>query len=58
MGEKSHWGCGCCGGGIFGSVGAVAATLRLLERVLRTYPRAFQVVLTDALYAEAYLGQT
>lgn len=31
----------------------VGAALRLLERVLRTYPRAFQVILADALYAEA-----
>lgn len=31
----------------------VAAALRLLERVMQTYPRAFKVVLADALYAEA-----
>jgi len=31
----------------------VATARRLLERVLVTYPRAFQVVLADALYAEA-----
>jgi len=31
----------------------VAAALRLLERVLRRYPRAFQVVLGDALYLRA-----
>jgi hypothetical protein len=31
----------------------VAAAVRLLERVLRVYPRAFQVILTDALYAVA-----
>jgi hypothetical protein len=31
----------------------VAAALRLLERVVQTYPRAFKVVLADALYAEA-----
>lgn len=31
----------------------VAAALRLLKRILKTYPRAFQVVLADALYAEA-----
>jgi len=31
----------------------VGAALRLLERVLRAYPRAFQVILADALYAEA-----
>jgi hypothetical protein len=31
----------------------VAAALRLLERTLKRYPRAFQVVLADALYAEA-----
>lgn len=31
----------------------VGAALRLLKRVLRTYPRAFQVILADALYASA-----
>jgi hypothetical protein len=31
----------------------VATALRLLERVLKTYPRAFQVILADALYTEA-----
>jgi len=31
----------------------VAAAVRLLERALRAYPRAFQVILADALYAEA-----
>jgi hypothetical protein len=31
----------------------VTAALRLLERVVQTYPRAFKVVLADALYAEA-----
>lgn len=31
----------------------VATARRLLERVLATYPRAFQVLLADALYAEA-----
>jgi hypothetical protein len=31
----------------------VATARRLLERVLQRYPRAFQVVLADALYAEA-----
>lgn len=31
----------------------VATARRLLERALKTYPRAFQVLLTDALYAEA-----
>ena len=31
----------------------VTAALRLLERVLRRYPRAFQVVLGDALYLRA-----
>jgi hypothetical protein len=31
----------------------VGAALRLLERVMRSYPRAFKVVLADALYAEA-----
>ncbi len=31
----------------------VAAALRLLERVLDTYPRAFDVVLADALYADS-----
>ncbi len=31
----------------------VSAALRLMERVIRTYPRAFKVVLADALYAEA-----
>ena len=31
----------------------VAAALRLVERVVQTYPRAFKVVLADALYAEA-----
>jgi hypothetical protein len=30
----------------------VAAALRLLERVLAAYPRAFEVVLGDALYAD------
>jgi hypothetical protein len=33
--------------------GEVAAAVRLLERALRAYPRAFQVILADALYAEA-----
>ena len=27
MGENSGKGCGCCGGGIFGSIGAVPAVL-------------------------------
>jgi hypothetical protein len=31
----------------------VATALRLLERVLRAYPRAFQLLLGDALYAQA-----
>jgi hypothetical protein len=31
----------------------VAAALRLLERVLARYPRAFEVVLADGLYAQA-----
>jgi hypothetical protein len=31
--------------------GEVAAAMRLLKRVLRVYPRAFDVVLGDALYA-------
>jgi hypothetical protein len=31
----------------------VAAALRLLERVLARYPRAFDVVLADGLYAQA-----
>jgi hypothetical protein len=31
----------------------VTAALRLVERVVHTYPRAFKVVLADALYAEA-----
>jgi hypothetical protein len=31
----------------------VAAALRLLERVLAAYPRAFDVVLADGLYAQA-----
>ena len=31
----------------------VATALRLVERVLQAYPRAFKVVLADALYAEA-----
>jgi len=31
----------------------VATALRLLERVLAAYPRAFDLVLADALYAEA-----
>ena len=31
----------------------VTAALRLLERVLKAYPRAFDVVLADALYATA-----
>ncbi len=31
----------------------VTAALRLVERVVQTYPRAFKVVLADALYAEA-----
>lgn len=31
----------------------VATALRLLERVLSAYPRAFKVLLADALYAEA-----
>jgi hypothetical protein len=30
----------------------VATDLRLLERVLRAYPRAFQLLLGDALYAQ------
>jgi len=33
----------------------VAASLRLLDRVLDTYPRAFDVVLADALYADPRL---
>jgi len=33
--------------------GEVAAGLRLLERVIAAYPRAFNFVLGDALYAEA-----
>ena len=32
---------------------AVATTIRLLERVLVLYPRAFDFVLADALYAQA-----
>lgn len=32
--------------------GEVAAALRLLERVLRLYPRAFEVVLADGLYSD------
>lgn len=35
----------------------VGAALRLLERVLRCYPRAFQVVLGDALYLQADVFQ-
>ncbi len=31
----------------------VATALRLLERVLAAYPRAFQIVLADGLYAQA-----
>ena len=31
----------------------VAAALRLLDRVLRAYPRAFDVLLGDALYADS-----
>jgi Transposase DDE domain len=31
----------------------VAAALRLLQRVLRTYPRAFQLLVADGLYARA-----
>ena len=31
----------------------VAAALRLLDRVLETYPRAFDVVIADALYADS-----
>jgi hypothetical protein len=31
----------------------VATDLRLLERVLQAYPRAFQLLLGDALYAQA-----
>jgi len=31
----------------------VATALRLLERVLSAYPRAFQIVLADSLYAQA-----
>jgi hypothetical protein len=31
----------------------VSTALRLMERVVKTYPRAFKVVLADALYAEA-----
>lgn len=31
----------------------VAAAIRLLERVLKNYPRAFDVVLGDALYADS-----
>ena len=31
----------------------VRAALRLVERVVQAYPRAFKVVLADALYAEA-----
>jgi hypothetical protein len=31
----------------------VAAAMRLLRRVLRAYPRAFQIVLADSLYAQA-----
>ncbi len=33
----------------------VAAALRLLDRVLDTYPRAFDVVIADALYADPRL---
>jgi len=33
----------------------VAASLRLLERVLNTYPRAFDVIVADALYADSRL---
>jgi hypothetical protein len=32
--------------------GELAAAMRLLDRVIRTYPRAFDVVLGDALYAD------
>jgi hypothetical protein len=35
----------------------VSAAVRLLERVLRRYPRAFQVVLGDALYLRANVFQ-
>jgi hypothetical protein len=35
----------------------IAAALRLLERVLHYYPRAFQVVLGDALYLRANMFQ-
>lgn len=31
----------------------VAAAIRLLKRILTTYPRAFEVVVTDGLYLEA-----
>jgi hypothetical protein len=31
----------------------VATARRLLERALRAYPRAFQIVLADSLYAQA-----
>jgi len=33
----------------------VAAALRLLERLLRSYPRAFDVIVADALYADPRL---
>lgn len=36
----------------------VAAALRLLERVLGTYPRAFDVVVADALYADPRMFNT
>ena len=38
----------------------VAAAIRLLERVCKAYPRAFDVVLGDALYARAdfFRGET
>ena len=40
-----------------GGEGEVATALRLLERVLAAYPRAFDVLLADALYAvESFLN--
>ena len=38
--------------------GEVAAGLRLLERVIAAYPRAFDLVLGDALYADATVFNT
>jgi len=38
--------------------GEIAAGLRLLERVVATYPRAFDIVLGDALYADSKVFNT